>query len=123
MDVFFAPGLIRRRIPLRRIREVRLVKPPGGPGSGAGNDVEAGRRTETELRQVTLRRPAVPLATSLRADRAQVSVQPVQRLLDQLGHLVRVRKVPGVFEHDMVLVLLRRAHQTKHRLLSAFQGE
>ena len=26
MDVFFGPGLIRRRIPLRRIREVRVVK-------------------------------------------------------------------------------------------------
>ena len=63
------------------------------------------------------------LATSLRADRAQVSVQPIQRLFDQLGHLVRVRKVPGVFEHDMALVLLRRAQQTKHRLLRAFQGE
>jgi Transcriptional regulator PadR-like family len=28
MDMFFGPGLIRRRIPLRRIREVRVVKTP-----------------------------------------------------------------------------------------------
>jgi hypothetical protein len=28
MDVFFGPGLIRRRIPLRRIRDVRVAKNP-----------------------------------------------------------------------------------------------
>lgn len=34
MDVFFGPGLIRRRIPLRRIREVRVVKTPWYYGWG-----------------------------------------------------------------------------------------
>jgi hypothetical protein len=34
MDVFFGPGLIRRRIPLRRIREVRVVRTPWYYGWG-----------------------------------------------------------------------------------------
>jgi hypothetical protein len=34
MDVFFGPGLIRRRIPLGRIREVRVVKTPWYYGWG-----------------------------------------------------------------------------------------
>jgi hypothetical protein len=34
LDVFFGPGLIRRRIPLRRIREVRLVRTPWYYGWG-----------------------------------------------------------------------------------------
>ncbi len=32
--VFFGPGLIRRRIPLRRVREVRVVKTPWYYGWG-----------------------------------------------------------------------------------------
>jgi len=34
MDVFFGPGLIRRRIPLRRLREVRVVRTPWYYGWG-----------------------------------------------------------------------------------------
>ena len=34
MDVFFGPGVIRRRIPLRRIREVRVVRNPWYYGWG-----------------------------------------------------------------------------------------
>jgi hypothetical protein len=34
MDVFFGPGLIRRRIPLRRIREVQVVRTPWYYGWG-----------------------------------------------------------------------------------------
>ena len=34
MDVFFGPRLIRRRIPLRRIREVRVVRTPWYYGWG-----------------------------------------------------------------------------------------
>jgi hypothetical protein len=34
LDVFFGPGLIRRRIPLRRIREVRVAKTPWYYGWG-----------------------------------------------------------------------------------------
>lgn len=34
MDVFFGSGLIRRRIPLRRIREVRVVRTPWYYGWG-----------------------------------------------------------------------------------------
>ena len=34
MDVFFGPGLIRRRIPVRRIREVRVVRTPWYYGWG-----------------------------------------------------------------------------------------
>jgi hypothetical protein len=34
MDVFFGPGLIRRRIPLRRVREVRVVRNPWYYGWG-----------------------------------------------------------------------------------------
>ena len=34
MDVFFGPGLIRRRIPLRRIREVTVVRTPWYYGWG-----------------------------------------------------------------------------------------
>lgn len=34
MDVFFGPGVIRRRIPLRRIREVRVVRTPWYYGWG-----------------------------------------------------------------------------------------
>ena len=34
IDVFFGPGLIRRRIPLRRIREVRAVRTPWYYGWG-----------------------------------------------------------------------------------------
>lgn len=34
MDVFFGPGLIRRRIPLRRIRDVRVVRNPWYYGWG-----------------------------------------------------------------------------------------
>ena len=34
MDVFFGPGLIRRRIPLRRIRDVRVVTTPWYYGWG-----------------------------------------------------------------------------------------
>lgn len=34
MDVFFGPGLIRRRIPLHRIREVRVVSTPWYYGWG-----------------------------------------------------------------------------------------
>jgi hypothetical protein len=34
MDVFFGPGLICRRIPLRRIREIRVVRTPWYYGWG-----------------------------------------------------------------------------------------
>jgi hypothetical protein len=34
MDVFFGPGLIRRRIPLQRIREARVVRTPWYYGWG-----------------------------------------------------------------------------------------
>ena len=34
MDVFFGPGLIRRRIPIRRINEVRVVRTPWYYGWG-----------------------------------------------------------------------------------------
>jgi hypothetical protein len=34
IDVFFGPGVIRRRIPLRRVREVRTVRTPWYYGWG-----------------------------------------------------------------------------------------
>jgi hypothetical protein len=50
-----------------------------------------------------------PGQTSLRPNPPHIPVQPIECLLVDLWHSGRVRKVPGVGEHDMALVLLRRA--------------